>query len=166
MVCIGRSCGHQYGPDSRVCHRSPNLMHGQRIQPMPQSVAMEELHDAIASMGLFESDTVEERPWGLWVDWYRTPESTLKCMVVKPGARMSLQKHAEREEIWRIISGHGQDQGQEPPVDLVPGLTHVVEIGQVHRIANTGDEPLVIVEMQMGNCSEDDIERLEDDYDR
>ena len=124
------------------------------------------LHKALRSMGLFESDQVEERPWGLWVDWYRTPEATLKCMVVKPGARMSLQKHAHRQEVWRTISGKGEDQGTDPPTPLSPGHTHVVKIGDTHRIANTGTEPLVIVELQMGECREDDIERLADDYQR
>ena len=126
---------------------------------------MSPLEEALAALGLFESDVIEERPWGLWVDWYRTPEATLKCMVVKPGARMSLQRHKERREVWRVISGHGEDQGDKA-TPLRPGLTHVVEQGQTHRIANTGTEPLVIVELQMGACREDDIERLADDYER
>ena len=127
---------------------------------------MEPLIDEVRALGLFESDAIVERPWGVWVDWYRTDESTLKCMVVKPGARMSLQKHAERREVWRVIKGQGEDQGPVPAQPLTPGKTHVVEKGAVHRIANTGDGPLVIVELQMGRCSEDDIERLDDDYDR
>lgn len=126
----------------------------------------EQLHKAMRSMGLFESDVVQERPWGLWCDWYRTPEATLKCMVVKPGARMSLQRHGERTEVWRTISGRGEDQGTDPPTPLTPGHTHVVKVGDTHRIANTGTEPLVIVEMQLGHCHEDDIERLADDYER
>jgi mannose-6-phosphate isomerase-like protein (cupin superfamily) len=48
----------------------------------------------------------------------------------------------------------------------VPGHTHVVKIGATHRIANTGTDPLVIVELQMGECREDDIVRLADDYKR
>lgn len=124
------------------------------------------LRQALAAIGLFESDVVQERPWGLWVDWYRTPEATLKCMVVRPGARMSLQTHAHRSEVWRVVAGHGEDQGPSPPAPLSPGRTHVVEVGAAHRIANTGTEPLVIVEMQVGRCSEDDIARLEDDYER
>jgi mannose-6-phosphate isomerase-like protein (cupin superfamily) len=124
------------------------------------------LREALRVLGLFESDVVEERPWGLWVDWYRTPEATLKCMVVKPGARMSLQRHKERQEVWRVIAGHGEDQGSTPPTKLTPGRTHVVAIGVTHRIANTGNEPLVIVELQMGHCDEHDIERLADDYER
>ncbi len=127
---------------------------------------MDALRLALQAIGLFESDTVVERPWGLWVDWYRTPEATLKCMVVRQGARMSLQRHSERREIWRVVSGRGEDQGTSPPSSLSPGRTHVVEAGAQHRIANTGTEPLVIVELQMGHCDEDDIERLADDYDR
>ncbi len=121
---------------------------------------------ALRAIGLFESDVVEERPWGLWVDWYRTPEVALKCMVVKPGERMSLQRHRHRMEVWRVISGQGEDQGPKPPLPLTPGRTVAVEPGQVHRIANTGRDPLVIVEMQLGTCDEHDIERLEDDYRR
>ncbi|MES2154318.1 MAG: phosphomannose isomerase type II C-terminal cupin domain [bacterium] len=127
---------------------------------------MDVLRQALKAIGLFESDVIVERPWGLWVDWYRTPEATLKCMVIRPGARMSLQRHHDRREIWRVVSGQGEDQGATPPAPLSPGKTHVVEAGSMHRIANNGSEPLVIVELQMGHCDEDDIERLADDYDR
>lgn len=127
---------------------------------------MDSLLAALHAVGLFESDTVVERPWGLWVDWYRTPEATLKCMVVRPGARMSLQRHHGRREIWRVVSGKGEDQGTTPPSPLSPGRTHVVGAGATHRIANTGTQPLVIVELQMGHCDESDIERLADDYAR
>lgn len=121
---------------------------------------------ALKAVGLFESDVVQERPWGLWVDWYRTPEATLKCMAIHAGARMSLQVHRERQEVWRVVSGRGEDQGTEPPTPLVPGTTHLVRVGAKHRIANTGVEPLVIVELQMGHCREEDIVRLADDYNR
>lgn len=127
---------------------------------------MSELLQALRAVGLFESDKVEERPWGIWVDWFRSPEATLKCMVVKPGARMSLQRHNHRSEVWRVLAGHGEDQGTSPPTPLVTGVTHHVKTGAVHRIANTGIAPLVIVEMQLGHCDEHDIERLADDYKR
>jgi mannose-6-phosphate isomerase-like protein (cupin superfamily) len=74
--------------------------------------------------------------------------------------------HRGRREVWRVVAGHGEDQGVTPPVRLEPGMTHVVEVGAVHRLANTGLEPLVVVELQTGQCSEDDIERLADDYQR
>ena len=127
---------------------------------------MDALKDALRILGLAASDKVQERPWGLWVDWYRTPEATLKAMVVKPGARMSLQRHSHRSEVWHVVSGIGEDQGTTPPTPLAVGTNRSVGTGTVHRIANTGTQPLVIVEMQMGECSETDIERLADDYAR
>lgn len=136
------------------------------LAPRAPTAASADLRAAMASMGLLQSDVVQERPWGLWVDWYRTDETVVKCMVIRPGARMSLQRHRLRREVWRVVSGHGEDQGAEPPLPLVAGRTHVVGKGALHRIANTGKVPLVIVEVQMGTCDEDDIERLSDDYAR
>ncbi len=127
---------------------------------------MDPLLDALRLLGLGSTDKVQDRPWGLWVDWYRTPEATLKVMVVRAGARMSLQRHAQRSEVWHIVSGRGEDQGTTPAKPLLPGMNHLVPIGVLHRIANTGTAPLVIVEMQTGQCSEADIERLADDYHR
>lgn len=127
---------------------------------------MQDLLAALRAVGMFDSEKVEQRPWGIWVDWFRTDDATLKCMVVKPGARMSLQRHQHRMEVWRVIAGLGQDQGTHPPTELRPGKTHVVGTGDIHRIANTGHEPLVIVELQLGHCDEHDIERLADDFQR
>ncbi len=127
---------------------------------------MDPLRDALSRLGLASPEAIQERPWGIWVDWFRTPEATLKAMVVRPGARMSLQRHAHRSEVWHVVSGSGEDQGTTPPTPLLPGVNRAVGSGSVHRIANTGSEPLVIVEMQMGACDEHDIERLADDYKR
>ena len=127
---------------------------------------MDSLLAVVRTLGLIGTEPAQERPWGLWVDWHRTPEATLKCVVVRPGARLSLQRHRGRREVWRVVAGHGEDQGPSPPVRLEPGSTHVVEVGALHRLANTGLDPLVVVELQTGRCSEDDIERIADDYAR
>ena len=40
-------------------------------------------------------------------------------------------------------------------------------MGTKHRLENTGEEPLVIIEVQFGSyLGEDDITRLEDDFGR
>jgi len=42
-----------------------------------------------------------------------------------------------------------------------------IPIGRVHRLANPGQEPLEIIEVQSGSyLGEDDIVRLEDSYGR
>lgn len=110
--------------------------------------------------------TVVARPWGSYEDVHRTREATLKILVVHEGRRMSLQRHQERMEVWRVLQGRGEDQGTTPPTDLLPGATHVVQTGQVHRLANVGTGDLVVVELQLGTCREEDIERLADDFGR
>jgi mannose-6-phosphate isomerase len=165
-----RMLGHQGGPVKGfgvvVSHAGAGQMPKVESAGAGLPAVVDVLRAALKAVGLFESDAVEERPWGLWVDWYRSDDAVLKCMVIRPGARMSLQRHKERAEVWRVISGRGEDQGPNPPLALIPGTTRVVHQGDVHRIANTGPDPLVIVELQLGHCDEHDIERLADDYKR
>ena len=48
-----------------------------------------------------------------------------------------------------------------------PGSSIEIECGMIHRIENQGPCPLVFIEVQRGDyLGEDDIERLEDDFDR
>ncbi len=126
-----------------------------------------DLETTLRRYGVAPGESWDERPWGGYLDWYRDESrATLKIMVVRPGARMSLQRHAHRDEVWRVLEGKGLDEGTKPATPLEPGTTHFVAVGATHRIANTGSEPLVIVEVQLGECREDDIERLEDDFGR
>jgi mannose-1-phosphate guanylyltransferase/mannose-6-phosphate isomerase len=136
-----------------------------KIPPLV-GLRVDPLRQALQALGLSESTLVVEKPWGLYADWHRSSAMTLKCLVVKPGHRMSLQRHAQREEVWRTLSGRGEDQATTPPTPLLPGRTHQIAKGALHRMANVGKEPLVVVEVQLGLCREDDIERLADDYKR
>lgn len=80
---------------------------------------------------------------------------------------MSLQKHSKRGEKWTVVSGKGLATVDEREIPVERGS--IVEIPQesVHRMANTGTEPLVFIEVQFGEyLEEDDIVRLADDYDR
>ena len=48
-------------------------------------------------------------------------------------------------------------------------LQHGVRVapsGADHRVENDGPDPLIIIEIQLGLCLEDDIVRLEDDFGR
>lgn len=108
-----------------------------------------------------------ERPWGHYIKFLEEEGVWVKRVEVKPGARLSLQKHAHRSEKWNIVSGQGivTLDGQEIPVKA--GSVLDVPVGAIHRIKNTGDSKLVFIEVACGDyLSEDDIFRLEDDYDR
>lgn len=112
---------------------------------------------------MIESDV---RPWGRWEEYLNEPGYRVKRIVVNPGQRLSLQRHALRSEHWAIVQGTGQFTLDEDVRPIAPGDAVFIPKGGVHRVENDGTEFLVIIETQMGVCVEDDIERLEDDYGR
>jgi glycosyltransferase involved in cell wall biosynthesis len=107
------------------------------------------------------------RPWGHYENLLERDDHKVKELVVSPGERLSLQKHQRRAEHWTVVSGEALVTVGEKELPLKPGQSVDIPKGAVHRIMNPGDIPLVIVEVQMGDYfGEDDIIRLQDDYDR
>jgi len=107
------------------------------------------------------------RPWGHYEDLLERDDHKIKEIIVKPGERLSLQKHRHRAEHWTVVSGEALATVGDQETLLKPGQSVDVPVGAVHRIMNPGDIPLILVEVQMGDYfGEDDIIRLEDDYDR
>ncbi len=108
----------------------------------------------------------DNRPWGRWEEYLNEEGYRVKRIIVNPGGRLSLQKHAHRSEFWVIVAGEGifSLDGEDIPVTI--GDTVLIPAGGVHRIKNCGEASLIIIETQLGLCLEDDIERLEDDYGR
>jgi mannose-1-phosphate guanylyltransferase/mannose-6-phosphate isomerase len=109
----------------------------------------------------------EHRPWGSFTVLADEPDHKVKRIVVKPGQRLSLQRHKHRQEHWLIVSGEAVVTLDDNLVTIGPGQAVDIARGQVHRVENKGKEPLVFIEVQLGDYfGEDDIERLEDDYGR
>lgn len=107
------------------------------------------------------------RPWGHYDNLLEQDDHKIKEIIVKPGERLSLQKHQRRAEHWIVIRGEALVTAGEQETLLKPGQSVDIPRGAVHRIMNTGETPLLLVEVQMGDYfGEDDIIRLEDDYDR
>ena len=112
-------------------------------------------------------DRENYRPWGHYENLLERNDHKIKELVVNPGERLSLQKHQRRAEHWTVVSGEALVTVGEREIPLKPGQSVDIPKGAVHRIMNPGEIPLVIVEVQMGDYfGEDDIIRLEDDYDR
>jgi len=109
----------------------------------------------------------EERPWGSYEILHEHEDYKIKRIVVKPGQRLSLQRHTKRAEHWIIIQGSGIATLNDERIPVTKGSTIHVQLHDIHRIENTGDQELVFVEVQTGTYfGEDDIERLQDDYGR
>ena len=111
--------------------------------------------------------TAEAKPWGSYTVLYKEPGYQVKRVEVLPGFRLSLQKHARRAEKWVVVSGTGTATLGAKEVPVGSGSVVEIPIEALHRMHNTGREPLVFIEVQFGDyLGEDDIIRLEDDFNR
>ena len=111
----------------------------------------------------------DERPWGSYtVLEDATAEGfKVKRITVKPGTRLSYQRHARRAEHWFVVAGIATVTIDDVVSEVPTGRAVDVPLGAAHRIENRGDEPMTFVEVQQGDyLGEDDIERLEDDFGR
>jgi mannose-1-phosphate guanylyltransferase/mannose-6-phosphate isomerase len=107
------------------------------------------------------------RPWG-WYDTIDVGDNfKVKRIQVKPGASLSLQKHQHRAEHWVVIKGVAEIANGDKAFKLTENQSTYIPVGQVHRLSNSGDTILEIIEVQSGSyLSEDDILRVEDTYGR
>ena len=109
----------------------------------------------------------DERPWGSYTVLSDADDHKVKEIAVLPGKRLSYQSHAKRSEHWFVVRGEGTVTLDGDDVAVGPGSVVDVAVGQAHRMANTGTEELLFVEVQHGTYfGEDDIVRLEDDFGR
>lgn len=107
------------------------------------------------------------RPWGSYTVLLESNLYKIKKIMVKPGAKLSLQKHYHRSEHWIVTGGTALVTVGDKEIQLNANESTYIPIGFVHRLENPGLIPLIIIEAQVGEyLKEDDIVRLEDDYER
>lgn len=110
---------------------------------------------------------ISHRPWGKYVVLADEPDHKVKRIEVSPGKRLSLQRHQRRQEHWYFILGKGLVTLADEEFAVAAGHSVDIPPRTIHRIANPGTEPLVLIEVQRGEYfGEDDIERFEDDFGR
>ena len=108
-----------------------------------------------------------ERPWGSYEVLQESSSHKVKCIWVKPGKRLSYQRHQKRAEHWFIVSGDADVTIDGKVSRLGAGSTIDIGTGVLHRIHNVGETDVVFIEVQTGTYfGEDDIERVEDDFGR
>jgi mannose-1-phosphate guanylyltransferase/mannose-6-phosphate isomerase len=107
------------------------------------------------------------RPWGYYQDIDTAPRYRVKRIVVKPGSKLSLQKHFHRSEHWVVVKGTAEITLGNDVRSVHENESVYIPIGSVHRLANPGKIPLELVEVQVGSyLGEDDIVRMDDVYGR
>jgi mannose-1-phosphate guanylyltransferase/mannose-6-phosphate isomerase len=107
------------------------------------------------------------RPWGSYQSLDLDLRHQVKRIVVKPGARLSLQRHFHRSEHWIVVRGAALVTVNDQVKTVHENESCYIPIGATHRLENPGKIPLELIEVQTGSyLGEDDIVRIEDDYRR
>jgi mannose-1-phosphate guanylyltransferase len=107
------------------------------------------------------------RPWGSYTILQENERYKIKSIVVKPNKRLSLQKHFHRNEHWIVVSGTATVTVGDKKYLVRPNESTYIKMGEVHRLENEGKIPIVLIEAQVGEYTgEDDIVRIEDDFNR
>ncbi|HEV8718938.1 MAG TPA: mannose-1-phosphate guanylyltransferase/mannose-6-phosphate isomerase [Candidatus Binatia bacterium] len=108
-----------------------------------------------------------QRPWGTYTVLEERAGCKVKCIIVHPGASLSLQLHHHRSEHWVVVRGVAQVTNGEQEFLLSANQATYIPMATKHRLANPGPEPLEIIEVQTGTyLGEDDIVRFADLYGR
>ncbi|CAI3922453.1 Mannose-6-phosphate isomerase [Commensalibacter communis] len=107
------------------------------------------------------------RPWGYYETLASGHRFQVKQLVVNEGAQLSLQKHYHRSEHWVVVSGVAEVTRDTEIILVKENESIYLPVGTLHRLKNPGRIPLVVIEIQSGSyLNEDDIVRLEDNYNR
>jgi mannose-1-phosphate guanylyltransferase / mannose-6-phosphate isomerase len=107
------------------------------------------------------------RPWGYYQDVDVAERHRVKRIVVKPGSKLSLQKHFHRSEHWVVVKGTAEVTVGTEVRSVHENESIYIPLESVHRLANPGRIPLELIEVQVGSyLGEDDIVRLDDVYGR
>ena len=118
-------------------------------------------------MSQFKFIESEKRPWGTFYVIHDEANYKIKRIEVEMGMRLSYQYHHKRSEAWTIIQGNAKIILDDKPHILKSGESIKIPRKSKHRIENIGKSPLIFIEIQTGDYfGEDDIVRIEDDFNR
>ena len=110
---------------------------------------------------------IEEHPLDRFFILHDQPTYKLIRKKVDAGGKLSYQYHHKRSEALTIVEGVGTITLDGDVKDFSKGETVLIPQGVKHRIENKGSEKVVFIEVQTGTYfGEDDIVRIEDDYNR
>jgi mannose-1-phosphate guanylyltransferase len=120
-----------------------------------------------ATRHLTETHLTSYRPWGGYASVLNGERFQVKRLFVKPGKRLSLQKHFHRSEHWVVVRGTAEVQLGEEKRTLRENESVYIPQGTLHRLSNPGKILLELIEVQTGSyLGEDDIVRIEDEFGR
>lgn len=139
------------------------------IAPLDRAQDVKQVVEELRARGHARADEPARvsRPWGTYQTMDRGERFQTKRIIVKPGGRLSLQKHHHRSEHWIVVAGTAEVTVGDQTSLLQENESTFIPAGTRHRLANPGKVPLHLIEVQCGPyLGEDDIVRIEDEYGR
>jgi mannose-1-phosphate guanylyltransferase / mannose-6-phosphate isomerase len=134
--------------------------HGDRVKQLVDHLKREKRREALVHRRSY-------RPWGYYQSVDEGSRYQVKRIVVKPGHRLSLQKHFHRAEHWIVVRGIAEVTRNNEVILVHENESIYLPMGSIHRLANPGKIDLELIEVQTGSyLGEDDIIRYEDVYNR
>ncbi|RYG39685.1 cupin domain-containing protein, partial [bacterium] len=138
------------------------LSEAQKVGPMVKALKANP-----ETAGTTEIHKTAYRPWGGYSSILNGDRFQVKRLFVKPGKRLSLQKHHHRAEHWVVVRGTAEVTRDDEVVMLSENQSIYLPLGCTHRLANPGKIMLELIEVQTGSyLGEDDIIRIEDEFGR
>ena len=154
------------GLDNIMAIATPDAVlvaHKERAQDVKKAVELLKSKD-IVQAEIFPKD---HRPWGWFESLALGERFQVKRICVKPAAALSLQSHKHRSEHWIVVEGTAKVTIDEEIRLVSEGQSIYVPLGAKHRMENPGEQPMILIEVQIGTyLGEDDIIRYEDVYAR
>jgi mannose-1-phosphate guanylyltransferase / mannose-6-phosphate isomerase len=134
--------------------------HGDKVKQLVDQLKLEKRREALVHRRAY-------RPWGYYQSVDEGARYQVKRIVVKPGQRLSLQKHFHRAEHWIVVRGIAEVTRNNEVILVHENESVYLPMGSIHRMANPGKIDLELIEVQTGSyLGEDDIIRYEDVYNR
>lgn len=137
-----------------------NKDHCQDVKKLVHELKMQNRDEAYVHLKV-------HRPWGIYENVAKGPNFKVKRIIVNPRQCLSLQRHKHRSEHWVIIAGSAAIINGDDALVLKANESTFIPPNNKHRLANNTNQPLELIEVQVGEyLEEDDIERFEDIYGR
>lgn len=134
--------------------------HSQKVKDIVETLKKDDRPEALHHTRVY-------RPWGSYQDIDEEERFRVKRIVVQPGAVLSLQRHQHRSEHWVVVKGLAKVRCGGDEFLVNENQSTYIPKQTIHRLENVGEDPLHLIEVQVGDyVGEDDIERLEDTYGR
>jgi len=140
---------------------------GRLSQAQKVGQMVKRLKEKPGTVGITEIHRTAYRPWGGYTSVLSGERFQVKRLFVKPGKKLSLQKHHHRSEHWVVVRGTAEVTVDGAVTQLSENQSIYLPLGCVHRLANPGKIVLELIEVQTGSyLGEDDIIRIEDEFGR